>query len=244
MELIKRTKTDKRTFESLNYKKYDGYGYIYIIEFESGAIKVGMTTNFNQRLKTHRTTLGRVSPVLRFWVSVLHSNYLENEKELIEFISYDERSEVTFKSSFDVVRREAELLDFEQESRLQYLMRVDTAIESKPKDIISYLDYISSDFSNHVAISEWLVEESNSKDLKQLKMDLFLVMDNDLYSYLDNYFLDLCSDNGGGINLVGKGWNKEDKDPVIFNMYPKDLLDDIIPEIRPIVNYRLRQVTS
>ncbi len=62
-----------------------GEGFIYVIRFSTGAIKVGQTVEPQVRLNKHRRDAEayRVT-VVDYWVSPQHSNYLTNETLLID----------------------------------------------------------------------------------------------------------------------------------------------------------------
>jgi hypothetical protein len=61
-----------------------GEGYVYVIEFSTGTVKVGQTVNPKQRIQTH---LGEAAVfgayIADFWISPAHMNYLDNETRLI-----------------------------------------------------------------------------------------------------------------------------------------------------------------
>jgi len=64
--------------------KIENLGYLYILELDSGVIKVGKATTPHVRLRNHisnAAAMGRV--VVRGWVSTPHKNFSENEQELI-----------------------------------------------------------------------------------------------------------------------------------------------------------------
>ena len=60
-------------------------GYCYVVEFSNGRIKVGTTKHIATRLKTHKSlALSSGIVATRFAHTKRHSNYIENEKVLIE----------------------------------------------------------------------------------------------------------------------------------------------------------------
>jgi hypothetical protein len=63
--------------------------YVYIIEFDGGLVKVGRTNNPKNRITAHAGNVRSVSgaKINKQWVSVKHSNYSENEANLINFCS-------------------------------------------------------------------------------------------------------------------------------------------------------------
>jgi hypothetical protein len=63
--------------------------YVYIIEFDGGLVKVGRTNNPKNRIAAHAGNVRSVSgyKIINHWVSVKHSNYSENEANLINFCS-------------------------------------------------------------------------------------------------------------------------------------------------------------
>ncbi len=62
-----------------------GEGFIYVVRFSTGAIKVGQTVEPQVRLNKHRrdAEVYKVD-VVDYWISPQHSNYLGNEVLLIE----------------------------------------------------------------------------------------------------------------------------------------------------------------
>lgn len=59
-------------------------GYLYIIEFSTGLLKVGKTRNPAKRLDQHRHHAEAFGlSITRYWVSEAHDNYGENELRLI-----------------------------------------------------------------------------------------------------------------------------------------------------------------
>jgi len=64
----------------------DGLGYIYVVGYTSGLIKVGQSRTPRKRLRAHRSH-GAVFgvDVVDAWVSPPHRNYTQNEVRLIKF---------------------------------------------------------------------------------------------------------------------------------------------------------------
>lgn len=62
-------------------------GQIYVIEFDNGLIKVGRSTNANQRIKSHVGSVNAISggKLINKWVSEDHTNEAENELKVIRF---------------------------------------------------------------------------------------------------------------------------------------------------------------
>jgi hypothetical protein len=61
-------------------------GFIYVIEFSTGLIKVGMTKDGDNRLKQHaKAAHQQKSSILDHWISSRHKGYQENEASLISF---------------------------------------------------------------------------------------------------------------------------------------------------------------
>lgn len=61
-----------------------GQGYLYIVGFSTGAIKVGQTVEPRKRLRDHRRdALAFGVYVVDLWVSEAHANYLANEVALL-----------------------------------------------------------------------------------------------------------------------------------------------------------------
>ncbi|MER7280457.1 GIY-YIG nuclease family protein [Dactylosporangium sp. NPDC000244] len=62
----------------------DGEGYLYVIEFSTGVIKVGQTADPRRRLPEHRRDADAFKvAIVNFWISPAHWNYLDNEIDLI-----------------------------------------------------------------------------------------------------------------------------------------------------------------
>lgn len=58
-------------------------GYVYVLAFSNGDVKVGRTQNARNRLKTHRSTARRFGlTVTDSWVSPLHLEWAMNEDTL------------------------------------------------------------------------------------------------------------------------------------------------------------------
>lgn len=64
-------------------------GYVYILLFKDGLLKVGFTANPAKRIDTHRGhSEGYGNPIVKGWLSPLHDNGIESEKELISRGTY------------------------------------------------------------------------------------------------------------------------------------------------------------
>ncbi|MGY1672177.1 hypothetical protein [Geodermatophilus sp. SYSU D00710] len=62
----------------------DPAGYLYVIEFSLGVVKVGETNTPQARASFHERDVARFGGTMtRWWLSDLHLNYRENEAELI-----------------------------------------------------------------------------------------------------------------------------------------------------------------
>ena len=71
-------------FDSLNNATHEN-GYCYVVEFSNGRIKVGTTQHISTRLKTHKSfALSSGIVATRFAHTKRHSNYLDNERTLID----------------------------------------------------------------------------------------------------------------------------------------------------------------
>jgi hypothetical protein len=61
-------------------------GYVYVVEFSSGTIKVGKSANVGQRLRQHaKDALNHGITIVRSWQSPAHTTWSENEQALIAF---------------------------------------------------------------------------------------------------------------------------------------------------------------
>jgi hypothetical protein len=64
--------------------RHSPYGYTYVIEFSSGAVKVGHTTNPAARANSLRVDAARFGlTIIRAWLSAPHGNHAVNEKAMI-----------------------------------------------------------------------------------------------------------------------------------------------------------------
>lgn len=89
-------------------------GHIYVLQFASGVVKVGKTTNPKQRLATH-VQLAEIhgGDVCQSWVSAPHCGYTTTERELIAFCSRSGRvaaGKEYFHIDFDSARQYADFL--------------------------------------------------------------------------------------------------------------------------------------
>lgn len=58
-------------------------GHLYVVATQSGTVKFGISVNPKDRIKAHRYSLGRVSPIAYEWTSDACGGYREIEKTLI-----------------------------------------------------------------------------------------------------------------------------------------------------------------
>jgi hypothetical protein len=64
----------------------EGTGHLYVLQFSTGAIKVGQTADLRKRLAEHRRDASAFNVVITgYWVSLAHAEYLSNEKKLIAY---------------------------------------------------------------------------------------------------------------------------------------------------------------
>lgn len=61
-------------------------GYVYLLGFENGKVKVGATIHLQSRLAFHRSTLGKMSPIVAEWASPAHHDYFSNEYKIVRFM--------------------------------------------------------------------------------------------------------------------------------------------------------------
>lgn len=67
---------------------YHKDGYVYIVEFNDGTVKVGKAKNLQIRLANHRQDAEKFKlSIAQWWGSPLHRDYADTEKLLIEFAS-------------------------------------------------------------------------------------------------------------------------------------------------------------
>lgn len=64
----------------------EGEGFLYILQFSTGAIKVGQTVDLRKRLADHRLDAHAFNVAITdYWVSPAHVEYLANEQRLITY---------------------------------------------------------------------------------------------------------------------------------------------------------------
>lgn len=86
-----------------------GEGFVYVITFSTGVVKVGQTIDLRRRFAEHRRDAEAYNVVItNYWVSCAHVNYLDNEIELIGFcdgFGARAKREYFHDINFDVVVR-------------------------------------------------------------------------------------------------------------------------------------------
>lgn len=92
------------------HKGSDGQkGYVYIIEFSTGIIKVGRTTSPRQRIKSQLYVASKLGvEAINIWLSGWHENYKTNEVELLSRLGSPSRGEEYFRDSFSKAVKIAE----------------------------------------------------------------------------------------------------------------------------------------
>jgi hypothetical protein len=84
----------------------NGLGYLYVIRFSTGVVKVGQTAHPRRRLFEHRRDAAAYKVnVVRFWISEAHPNFLANETMLINLcagVSARAKREYFHEVEFDV----------------------------------------------------------------------------------------------------------------------------------------------
>lgn len=82
-----------------------GEGYIYVVAFSTGVVKVGQTEDPKQRLYAHQSKAGAFGVgTVSYWISPPHWNFKENETQLIKLcseVSARSRLEYFHEVSFD-----------------------------------------------------------------------------------------------------------------------------------------------
>lgn len=69
-------------------KSYSGDGYVYIVEFNNGLLKVGRSTNPVKRVKDHKDQAETFGCwIVRTWVSPPHGAYIANELRLLRDVA-------------------------------------------------------------------------------------------------------------------------------------------------------------
>lgn len=93
-----------------------GEGFLYILKFSTGTVKVGQTTNPHRRLSEHfRDASAYNVAITDWWLSPAHVNYLGNEVELISFcdqVCARSKREYFHGGDFIEIRRFANALAF------------------------------------------------------------------------------------------------------------------------------------
>ena len=70
--------------EGVDARKTQFGGYLYVIEFSTGLVKVGRTQNPAKRFETHRSHGAAFGVIIaRYWLSEAHDNFESNEALLI-----------------------------------------------------------------------------------------------------------------------------------------------------------------
>lgn len=93
-----------------------GEGYLYVIEFTTGTVKVGQTEDPRQRLNSHFSDAAAFGVGINaYWISPSHRNFKENEALLIEAcrkVSTRSRREYFHEIGYDAAVDIALGLDF------------------------------------------------------------------------------------------------------------------------------------
>lgn len=95
-------------------------GYIYLIEYQDGSVKVGRTASPGNRVESHWNDARKFGhQVVRVWVSKAHANHIANEKEAIMICNEfgEQKSGKEYFSGeglFDTVLPRLESLEFEE----------------------------------------------------------------------------------------------------------------------------------
>jgi hypothetical protein len=64
-------------------------GYVYLLGFENGKVKVGSSRSPQTRIIMHRVSLGKISPIIGEWVSPLHEDFRWNERRIVGYMGGD-----------------------------------------------------------------------------------------------------------------------------------------------------------
>jgi hypothetical protein len=108
-----------------------GEGYIYVVEFTTGTVKVGQTEDPRQRLTTHQIEAGVFGVgVAAYWISPAHRNFKVNETLLIaecRKVSRRSRREYYHELGYDAAVDFALGLEFDSQitSRSQVCVEMD-----------------------------------------------------------------------------------------------------------------------
>jgi hypothetical protein len=65
----------------------NGNGFIYVVGFSTGTVKAGKTENPRKRIKSHVRDAKKFNTTVEgVWLSGLHKNYAENERQLLKLL--------------------------------------------------------------------------------------------------------------------------------------------------------------
>ena len=65
-------------------RSYGRDGYVYVLEFSTGIVKVGKTRNPRARIATHIEDARKFGASIKcLWLSVQHENYSDNERAVL-----------------------------------------------------------------------------------------------------------------------------------------------------------------
>lgn len=116
-------------------------GYVYVIEFDNGTVKVGQSKAISSRLRMHKQNArGFGLKMTRHWVSPRHCGWLENE-EVLKRIARELGGEATTPEfftgvSFDALTERSRALSFKSPEGAQAIRKTDEAQRSQSTGVI------------------------------------------------------------------------------------------------------------
>lgn len=163
-----------------SFQKDVFYGYVYVLGFSNGAVKIGKTCNPKQRFDQHKNSAGMIEDISTEWVSPIHFDPSKKESDLKQFIGG--KSEWTKLHDVNEVINFAKSLNFEIENEdTAAARRTNESAESKKTmDFIFEMvranpDYVIRSEINSIFLStkESIEYFSSRMEKYDEKLDLF-----------------------------------------------------------------------
>lgn len=162
-----------------------GNGYIYVVGFSGGTVKVGLTNNARNRIDSHGTMGAAFGQTITFvWVSPAHQEYRDNEDVLIAFCN-DHARERNRAEYFMGIKPEAvcefaqtlPMTSFDYEQYKRESQKRDKVLSDIAKQISSDMNVVrlpwitASHFAGIEAKPEWheIISKLFGLDIKHVK---------------------------------------------------------------------------
>lgn len=119
------------------YYRREMQGYVYVIEFSTGMVKVGMAKNIARRIGQHeKEARNHAATIAHSWISDAHTTWEANERSLISFCSKRfgapaSGSEYFMAADFNVIVAYAQTLDFPELTAEQVGHKVRERLETE-----------------------------------------------------------------------------------------------------------------